>query len=503
MKKNILLISSLIVIAILTYFNFSNSTNSILGYDGDIFWGKSKNAHLLLNRMTSDDHRVSWSTGNHTGTLVPLGAIGPQKYTTQLKGMIQNTKIADVLKEAVSDKINVILVIGDGMGPNQLSLPIYHNIASGSDKKTYFEKIMNEGVSAYVINHPYGEIVGSSASTATSIACGVKTRVGMIGVDYEGNNVESILDVAESNNYLTGLITESTIVDATPTAFYGHSTSRYDASIASQLILENSIEVLLSGGGAYFIPQEKYLSDYEDFKDLNPTLNNKSHRKDDLNLLDSAKVRGYKIINTRDELIGLENSTEKVFGLFAANAMNATIDRDDENTGEPQITEMAEKAINLLAKENKNFFLMIEVARIDFESHDNDISSVISAVKECDEVVGKAYDYYSNNSSNTLVVFTADHETGGLALTYTSVPSEEKKEIIFSNGKNYTRTKESINFDEFLQLSDQNKSIYKIFESVNSANDLLTEIEKNTFYKITVEESEMLFEMILNYRKGK
>lgn len=505
MKRHIPFISSIFVIIVLLFLYFNKSNDyDLLGYNSEIYWGGSKNAHLLLNRMTSKDHHVAWSTGNHTGSPVPLGAVGPKKYTDRLKGMIQNTEISKVLKDAVSDGVSVILFIGDGMGISLLSMPIYQNIASGSENKTYFEIIMNEGISSFVINQPYGEIVASSATSVTSIACGSKTRVGMIGVDHDGYELESILDVAESNGMVTGLITESTIVDATPVGFYGHSTNRHDAiTFAEQLLFDNEIEVILAGGGSYFIPKGSRLSEMNGFEDLNSELDKTSQRNDDKNLLKDASDKGYKLINTRDELLALAEDNNKVFGMFAGSVMNSTIDRDNEKTGEPSLVEMTQKGIEILSNSTAGFFLMVEEARIDFESHDNDAGAVLKAVTEFNDVVGVGYDYYKKNEGNTLLVFTADHETGGLSFTYYGIPVDERVTIELPSGKNYTRKLSSLTFEEYLTIGKQDKSVYKIFQESKSPSDLFLMLKKNTSYNITSEESEMLFTLIQEYRKGK
>ncbi|MBU1101507.1 MAG: alkaline phosphatase [Bacteroidetes bacterium] len=500
--------SSLIaLIAVLTlgYLYFNGIGNSDIPDDNSyLFWGGSKNAHHVFNRMISEQNHVAWSTGYHTGSPVPLGAVGPKKYTDKLQGMIQNTEISKVLKEAVGDGVNVILLIGDGMGISLLSMPIYHNIAKGSEEKTYFEIIMNEGISSFVLNHPYGEIVPSSATSATSIACGSKTRVGMIGVDHDGYELKSILDVAEEKGMVTGLITESTIVDATPVGFYGHSSNRHDfLTFAEQLVYDNDIELIFSGGGAYFIPQKSRLSEMEGFEDLNSDLDQISQRIDDKNLLKDASSKGYKLVNTREELLSLDAKSKKIFGIFAANAMNSTIDRDNEATGEPSLVEMTQKGIEILSNSTAGFFLMVEEARIDFEAHDNDAGAVLKAVTEFNEVVGAGYNYYASNKENTLIVFTADHETGGMSFTYFGIPKDERIPLQLPSGKEYIRKLSSLTFEEYLTISNQNKSIYKIFLEADTPEHLLELLLNNSGYDISIEEAEQLFPLIQKYKKGK
>ena len=457
---------------------------------------------MLLNRIIGEQSHVVWATGNHSAGLLPLGTIGPEKYTKQLKGIIDNTKIAQVLKEAVSDKIYVILVIGDGMGSSHMSMSIYENIAEQNNKQTYFEKIMNEGESAFVTNNPYGEIVGSSASTATSIACGVKTRVGMLGVDHNGFPAESILEVAEKNGLATGVVSDAKIIDATPAAFYGHTINRYDEKNLTAELIKHKMEVVFGGGGSFFIPQGKLLSEMKGFEDLHSSLDYLSFRKDSINYLDTLSGMGYRIVNTHDELVKLDNKSEKVVGFFSGESMSSLLDRA-ENTSEPTLYDISRKAIEIISSSDKGYFLMIESARIDFESHDNDAGSVYHYIKELNNILEICYNQYKNDPQNTLVVFTADHETGGMAFSYYSVPKEERKPITLPNGQEYTKTNHSMTFDEYKMIAEQDKAIFKIFQESQNSDDLFKLLNNHLPYHVSPDEAEMIFNILDGYKKGK
>lgn len=504
MKKyflSIILFIALVVISIL-YIN-SSSTNNILGYKADTYWGWQKNAHLLLNRIIDKQSHVVWSTGNHTATLVPLGALGPEKYTKKLKGLIDNTQIAKVLKEAVSDNVNVILVIGDGMGPNQMSIAIYKNIAEENGEKTYFEKIMNEGESAFVTNNPFGEIIGSSASTATSIACGIKTRVGMLGVDPEGFPVESVLEVAQKNGFATGVVSDAKIIDATPAAFYGHTTDRYDEKHLTAQLVHHKMDVVLGGGGSFFIPKGKHLSEMKGFEDLDPSLDKLSFRKDSINYLDTLINMDYNIVNTFSELNKLENTTKRVVGFFSGESMSSILERNKSKTDEPTLYDIATKAVNILSASGKGYFLMIESARIDIEAHDNDAGSVFHLVTELNNILHNCYDQYSKHPNNTLIVFTADHETGGMAFSYYGVPGNERKPVLLKNGQEYTRTKSSLTFDEFKNIYNQDLPVFKIFSEAQNSDELFKLLNTHLPYKVSREDADKIFDLLGNYNKGK
>ena len=140
MKKIIPYLVVVIITLGVSYLVFHSESVDLVGYKTEPFWGNSsKRAHLLLNRILSSESHMAWSAGNHTASPVPCGSIGPKKYTDQLEGIFQNTKIAEVTQEAVKDGMNVIFVIGDGMGFNHMSLPIFMHIAD-KEKETNFEK---------------------------------------------------------------------------------------------------------------------------------------------------------------------------------------------------------------------------------------------------------------------------------------------------------------------------------------------------------------------------
>lgn len=483
--------------------NSDKNNKELLGWKAGTFWSSSKVPHILLNRAIGEESNIVWSAGNHTASPLPLGAIGPEKYTQELKGIIQNTRIAEVLKEAVKEKKKVILVIGDGMGINHMSLPIYNNVAEQNKKKTYFEKIMKEGETGLVLSNPYGGIVTGSAAAATAFACGTKTHVGMVGVDHKGRKLTSILDIAEENELVTGLVTEASILDGTPGGFFANNKSRHAfQDIANQLIDEYEIEVLLGGGGEYFIPVGTQLSDQKEFGDINKSLDGKSKRKDKRNILDEFQKKGYKLVNTEDEVLALDKNNEKVVGLFSASGINAAVDRDNEKTGEPSLVQLAEKSLEILSADNKNYFVMIEAARIDWESHDNDAGAVYKAVEEVDRVLEVCYDEYKKDPENTILVFTADHETGGLGISYNHFHDRKIKEELV-NGETFESSLNPLLFEEFHKLTEQKRSVYSIFKEVKSADELYKKLNKNLSYEVTREDAEIIYNALHNYRKSK
>lgn len=483
--------------------NYSQQENAHIGYKSDVFWqANHKHAHLLLNRAISNQSHIAWGTGNHTASPVPCGAIGPQKYIDQLKGVIDNSDVGKVILQAITDSVNVILMIGDGMGFNHMSLPMFMHRAERDTSKTYFEKIMAEGSNGVVFTNPINGLVTCSAAAATALATGTKTILDVVSVDTSGRSIETSLELAEKLGYRTGLVTDAGITDGTPAGFYSHTYNRdLENDIAVQLITHN-VNVIFGGAAAKFIPKNTRLKDYKYYRN-SPFINEAvSERGDNKNLFSEFEAKGYKIISNKDDLIALDSNTDKVIGLFASGGMSAAIDRDDEVTGEPSLIDMTKKSLDILSHDDKKFFVMIEAGRIDWEAHDNDAGAVYKAVDEMNEMLGICYAFQKKHP-NTLLIYTADHETGGLSISYTKVSNTNLFTKKLLSGDRWQSNTDPLFFDQFIKLKNQKRSIYKIFGEAKSAGQLFNFLNNNWDYKITLEDAEVIFETLHSYKKGK
>jgi alkaline phosphatase len=222
---------------------------------------------------------------------------------------------------------------------------------------------------------------------------GIRARNGAIAVDPKGKPVPTCLEDARDAGRRTGLVTTTRITHATPASFAAHVVNRgMEAMIAIQYVRESEVDLLFGGGARFFPPK----------------------------LLEEARDEGYSVIRTPDELAKLPDDTSRVLGLFAESHVPYVLDRDapGEETA-PTLVAMTEKALALLGKGEKGFFLMIEGGRIDHAGHGNDAPSVLAEMREFDATVGAALAYQAKHP-DTLVVVTADHETGGLSIGYAS-----------------------------------------------------------------------------------
>lgn len=272
---------------------------------------------------------------------------------------------------------NIILMVGDGMGTAQIYAGLTANKGSlNLERCTTIGFHKNQASDSYVTD---------SAAGATAFACGQKTYNGAIGVDATGKPIPTILEIAERNGLATGLIATCSITHATPACFISHQPSRsLDEAIALGF-LKTDIDVFIGGGRKYF-----------------------SQRSDGLNLNDSLKRRGYQIANSIKEV---QQITKGKLAAFLADEQQAKF---SEGRGDELVKSTA-TAIQLLKGNKKGMFIMIEGSQIDWGGHSNDTQYIIDEMIDFDNAIGKVLDFAAADG-NTLVVITADHETGGFSI---------------------------------------------------------------------------------------
>ncbi|MCE7792325.1 alkaline phosphatase [Salipaludibacillus sp. CUR1] len=281
---------------------------------------------------------------------------------------------------------NVIMMIGDGMGVGQIE--IARLLEHGKEGILHMEKLEH---AAFMRTYSSNNWVTDSAAAGTGIATSVKTDNGMLGVDPDGNELDSILKLFQAHDRKVGVISNNTVTDATPAAFTANVESRSGQEEIARQMLENEYDLMLGGGTDYFLPE----------------------RQDGNNLIEEFEELGYDIVTDRDELLDVENS-EKLLGLFHDSFMNYKVDYDLYDSNEPSLNEMSEVALDMLSQDDDGFFLMIEGARIDHAAHAADFTSVWQETIEFDETVGDVMEW-AGERDDTLVVVLADHETMGMA----------------------------------------------------------------------------------------
>jgi len=402
------------------------------------------------------------------------------------EGKFGNKNIFNIFKSSNEKKIkNVVIMIGDGMGPQAVGLLIqYAKFAQNSiftDGKTAIENSMNSGVLGMAYHNAYNVLVTDSAASATQIASGKDALSETIGIDKDGNPAKSILEIAEELGKSTGLVSDTRLTHATPAAFASHQTHRSNENDIAVDILDSGADVLLSGGLRYFIPKEASDSWSTIHSDLSERTNGKvkikSKRKDNRNLLKEAEEKGYEVILTKNEMDSAKN--DKLLGLFNYSVLDYRIDYqlDDPDRNLPTLKEMTSKAIDTLSKNEKGFFLMVESGLIDWAEHDNDAGTLLHEMIRFDETLKYLYEWVSNRD-DTLLLVSADHETGGFSFSYSRKDVPFEHPVPFPGNKFPDASfQPGFNFGENTILS-------KIFKQKKSYQRMMDEFEKNQKYDL-------------------
>ncbi len=317
---------------------------------------------------------------------------------------------------------NVILMVGDGMGPGQREAIRLGLV--GLTGELEMDSMPAVG-RVHTNSADPGTFVTDSAAAATAMATGVKTYNGAIGVDINQQPVTTALEVAEELGKSTGLVTTSNVTDATPAAFGSHVLDRDEQSAIARQFLESSRpEVILGGGEDYWYPAGDP-GRYPDNPAEDPSEESASTEG---NLVSQAEELGYEYVW---DLPGLQAAdSSMVLGLFANEEMFQYGD-DVEPRYQPTVplTEMTSKALEILSPADEGFFLLVEEEGIDAFSHVNNAELTIESGIEFDRSVALAKDY-AEKDGDTLLIVVGDHQTGGMTIESVDVaePGEEPDE---------------------------------------------------------------------------
>lgn len=318
-----------------------------------------------------------------------------------------NTSVIEVQKESATPDMlplvndgeikNVIFLIGDGTGFAQITAGQY--ALAGPEGRLHIQTMPVTGI---VETTSSDNLITDSAAGATAFSCGLKTYNGAIGVSPEGFTCKTILELAEEKGLSTGIISTSSITHATPASFASHVEKRSMQEDIAVDFLDSEVEVFLGGGVKWFSDE---------------------HRSDSLDLISQFEKAGYQYLQNKEELNSA--SGDRLLGLFAKDGM-------ERNEDEPSTALMTEKALDILNKNDDGFFLMIEGSQIDWAGHANDTEYLVSEIKDFDAAVKKVLEF-AQQDGETLVVLTADHETGGMTLQR-ALAEGDSLEIFWTSG---------------------------------------------------------------------
>ncbi len=301
---------------------------------------------------------------------------------------------------------NVIFLMGDGMGYAQVKA---YRIFADDPAKAGMDPLPFDGILVGAVAtdplsphcdsdldrlgceySPYE--VTDSASSATAYATGRDTVNGKISEGHDGERFSTVLELAAQQGMGTGVVSTSQVTHATPAAFVSHASSRRNyPEIADQFFDSQAngkpvAQVILGGGTRDFRREDRDVA---------------------AELVDKA---GYTLVEDRAAMMSADS--DRLLGLFAPIGLPRHWDRPDTV---PTLAEMTRKAIDVLSRDEDGFFLMVEGSQVDWAAHGNDIAGVVSEMEGFTQAIEVALDF-AREKGDTLVVITADHETGGLSL---------------------------------------------------------------------------------------
>ncbi len=287
-------------------------------------------------------------------------------------------KVKTFTQEFKSEKPkNIIFMIGDGMGVTQVfsGITAHHG-------HLFLENCKHIGFSKTQSADKY---ITDSAAGGTALSTGVKTYNGAISVDLNKKQIKTILESSEENGLATGLVSTSAITHATPASFIAHQPQRSMYEEIAADFLKTDIDVFIGGGRDHF-----------------------NMRKDSVNLVEKLKENGYRY----EEDMSAVKRVKK--GKLAALVADVHTGRLSERGD--MLPVATKTAINILSKNDKGFFLMVEGSQIDWGGHANSTIYIVEEMLDFDKAIGKALEFAAKDGE-TLVIVTADHETGGMAIT--------------------------------------------------------------------------------------
>jgi len=272
---------------------------------------------------------------------------------------------------------NIILLIGDGTGLAQW----YTGYTANHGQLNLFQ--MHD--IGFSVTYSADSYITDSAAGATAFATGRKTNNRFISVDSAGTPLPTMVEKLKPAGYRTAVISAGDITDATPACFYAHQPDRGMSEPIAADFMNTSTDILIGGGTSHF-----------------------NQRKDGRDLLAELKAKGYATATDFAALNSLQG--EKLVVLDDSAVVSKLKGRGDF------LTQSLQKTLSTFAQTDKPFFVMAEAAQIDWGGHANNIEYVAREVLDFDKAIGEAMKFVDENRE-TLLIVTADHETGGISLT--------------------------------------------------------------------------------------
>ena len=295
----------------------------------------------------------------------------------------------------------VFYFIGDGMGANQVLLAEMYRSALQGEPLGRVQTLMTTfPYSGHASSSSATNGITDSSAAGTCLATGQKTRNGMLGLNADSMHIRSIAEELKAEGWGIGIMTTVAIDHATPAAFYAHVPNRNKYYRIGEQLAESKFDFF--GGAGFHHPQGK-------------------HDDKKVNLYRNAEQAGYTIAHGVEEISNIQSPISKLIlvqktdddGMKHGSNLPYAIDRKE---GDLTLAQIVSTAIPFLDTRYDRFFMMVEGGMIDYACHGDDAATSIGEVWDMDEAMKAAYDFYLAHPDETLIVVTADHETGGLAL---------------------------------------------------------------------------------------
>ena len=365
----------------------------------------------------------------------------------------------------------IFYFIGDGMGPSHvLATELYLGELQGvigRPQKLVFTQFPE---SAFVTTFSASNGVTDSAASGTALSTGYKTSNGRIGTDADGNDIYSVAFDAKNAGMAVGIATTVCINHATPSAFYAHNTDRNNYNEIAQWMLEADYDFYAGGDAKCSTAQRN-------------------------DLYGRAEKQGYTIARGYDDYKSKAKKADKMM-LYQKNVAEEVPYAIDRTKDDLTLAQITKAGIDFLSKKNKKegFFMMVEGGKIDYASHRDDAATMIHEMLDFNAAIEEAYEFYKKHKDETLIIVTADHETGGIVLGYTgeyklNLKVLESQKVSVDNLVAMLEGLKETTWGEVARMVKENVGVeprdnYSAEESVNMNHDLAYRIAYDAVYDL-------------------
>jgi len=375
-------------------------------------------------------------------------------------------------------------MIGDGMGLNQINLTEVF-LAAQEDRNTVFPLVFSTfPYATFATSYSLSHGVTDSAAGGTALAVGKKTKNGVIGMDSAATTAyKSIAYAAKDAGLKVGITTSVSIDHATPASFYAHQPNRNRYYEIGQDLIKSNFDFFAGSG---FLSPDK-----------------NSDKKEAPSLFPQFEKAGYTLAYGLDNYNTAKQSADKIILMNVKDGDKSALEfAIDQKEGDLNLAQITDAAIESLTKNNDNgFFLMVEGGKIDWSSHANDATTTIREVLDFNESVQRAYAFYKKHPEETLIIVTADHETGGIAvgnggsrLNTKLLENQRVSQGTLSKLLSDLReSKKEVNWDEVKHVLTENVGLFEAVTVTKEEEEALVAIYEKSFVQHEAETSKSLY----------